>query len=271
MTDLQANQIHVAYGKTTIVSGASFSAESGELTVLVGPNGCGKSTLLKAVARVLPIQSGTVRLHDMNIHAAPTKLVAKQLALLPQGPIAPEGLTVRELVSQGRFPHQSLLRQWSQADADAVERAMEQTKVSEFADKLVAELSGGQRQRCWIAMILAQDTEVLLLDEPTTFLDLKVQIDLMTLLRDIAHNEGRTVLVVLHDLNVAASFADRMIMMKAGRIVVDGPVVDVLTHHNLKDVFDLSADIVLAPETGLPVCIPRTGPPEAQLPRPIAS
>lgn len=271
MTNLHVDQIHVAYGKTNIVFNASLSARSGELTVLVGPNGCGKSTLLKAIARVLPLEDGTVHFNDMDVHAAPTKNVAKQMALLPQGPIAPEGLTVRELVSQGRFPHQNLLRQWSQADTDAVNRAMKQTKVADFADRPVAELSGGQRQRCWIAMILAQDTAVLLLDEPTTFLDLKVQVDLMGLLRDIAHEEGRTVLVVLHDLNVAASFADRMIMMKAGRIVVDGPVAHVLTPENLQDIFDLSADIVLAPETGLPVCIPKTGMPTAMTPRSIAS
>ena len=259
MTSLYVEDVHVAYGATKIVSGASLSTNSGELAVLVGPNGCGKSTLLKAIARVLPLKSGTVRLQDLNVHTTSTKLVAQQLALLPQGPIAPEGLTVRELVSQGRFPHQSLWRQWSQADTDAVDRVMRQTMVAELADRPVAELSGGQRQRCWIAMILAQDTPVLLLDEPTTFLDLKVQVDLMTLLKDIAHKEQRTVLVVLHDLNVAASFADRMIMMKAGQIVVDGPVPEVLTPENLKEVFDLSADVVFAPETGLPVCIPKTG------------
>ncbi len=270
MTNLTVEDVHVAYGATKIVSGASLSTNSGELTVLVGPNGCGKSTLLKAMARVLPLQSGRVRLQDLDVHATPTKNVAKQLALLPQGPIAPEGLTVRELVSQGRFPHQSLWRQWSQADTDVVERVMRQTKVAELAGRPIVELSGGQRQRCWIAMILAQDTPVLLLDEPTTFLDLKVQVDLMTLLRDIAHTDQRTVLVVLHDLNVAASFADRMIMMKSGQIVVDGPVSEVLTPENLKEVFDLSADVVFAPETGLPVCIPRTGAGPVTAPQAVA-
>lgn len=258
MTDLNVQKMNVAYGAKTIVDQASLVAKSGEITVLVGPNGCGKSTLLKAVARVLPLAGGTVSFRDMDIHATPTKLVAKHIALLPQGPIAPEGLTVRELVSQGRFPHQSLLRQWSSEDADVVERAMQHAQVTTFADRPVAELSGGQRQRCWIAMILAQDAAVLLLDEPTTFLDLKVQVDLMALLRDIAHTEGRTVLVVLHDLNVAASFADHMIMMKEGRIMAKGHVSDVLTSENLLDVFDLAADIVIAPATGLPICIPHT-------------
>ncbi len=258
LADLKANNVSVAYGATKIVSEASFTADQGDLTVLVGPNGCGKSTLLKAIARVLPLQQGQVRLGQLNVHKTPTKKVAKQLALLPQGPIAPEGLTVRELVSQGRFPHQNLLRQWSKQDAEAVDRSMARANVTDFADLPIAELSGGQRQRCWIAMILAQETPVLLLDEPTTFLDLKVQVDLMALLRDIAHNEGRTVLVVLHDLNVAASFADRMIMMKSGRIVANGHVKDVLTPQNLKNVFDLKADIVPAPETGLPVCVPQT-------------
>ncbi|MEM7711677.1 MAG: ABC transporter ATP-binding protein [Pseudomonadota bacterium] len=234
----------------------SLNVPNGALTVLVGPNGSGKSTLLKAMARVLPAWQGSIWLGGRPIHALPTKAIAKRLALLPQGPVAPEGLTVAELVAQGRFPHQTLLRRWSRDDLRAVSEAMAAANVTDFAERRVSDLSGGQRQRCWIAMTLAQETEIVLLDEPTTFLDLRVQVDVMGLLRQIAA-EGRTLVVVLHDLNVAAAFADRLVMMKDGAIAAEGPVADVFTKANLTRVFDLDAHVLRDPESGRPVCIPR--------------
>ncbi|ROU02447.1 ABC transporter ATP-binding protein [Histidinibacterium lentulum] len=254
---LSAQGVSAGYGGAAIVQDVSLDVPDGALTVLVGPNGCGKSTLLKAMARVLPVSAGRVLLDGAPVHETPTRDVARRLAMLPQGPVAPEGLRVRELVAQGRFPHQSLLRQWSREDARAVEAAMAAADVAQFADRPVSDLSGGQRQRCWIAMVLAQETDVILLDEPTTFLDLKVQIDLMGLLRRIAHDEGRTLVVVLHELNVAAAFADLLVMMKGGRIVAEGPVGLAFTAEALSDVFGLEASILTDPESGRPVCVPR--------------
>lgn len=248
--------LSTGYGATPVVRDVQLAVPDAALTVLVGPNGCGKSTLLKAMARVLPATAGRVMLDGRPVHDTPTAEVARRLALLPQGPVAPEGLRVRELVAQGRFPHQSLLRQWSREDSEAVASAMRAADVTQFADRPVSDLSGGQRQRCWIAMVLAQRTDVILLDEPTTFLDLKVQIDLMRLLQSIAHDEGRTLVVVLHELNVAAAFADLLVLMKAGRVVARGPVAETFTADTLHEVFGLEASILADPATGRPVCIP---------------
>ncbi|RYH01678.1 ABC transporter ATP-binding protein [Salipiger sp. IMCC34102] len=248
------------YGDATIVHDVSLRVPDGALTILVGPNGCGKSTLLKTMARVLPASAGRVLLDGRPVHGAPTRDVARRLALLPQGPVAPEGLRVRELVAQGRYPHQSLLKQWSRADARAVDAAMEDADVTQFADRPVSDLSGGQRQRCWIAMVLAQETDIVLLDEPTTFLDLKVQVELMQLLRRIAHERGRTLVIVLHELNVAAAFADLLVMMKGGRLVAEGPVETAFTCTALQQVFGLEANVVPDPVSGRPVCVPVVSP-----------
>ena len=256
-TRLRAEDVSVAYGETQIIGGLSLDIRDGKLTAIIGPNGCGKSTLLKAMARVLQVHSGRVLLDGESVHDMPTQEVAKSVALLPQGPVAPEGLRVRELVAQGRFPHQSLIRQWSREDAEAVARAMGATDTEAFADRPIEALSGGQRQRVWIAMVLAQETPILLLDEPTTFLDLKVQVDLMALLRRVAHEQGRTLVVVMHELNVAAAFAEYLVMMRAGAIQAEGPVLEVFTEQNLAAVFDLSARVLIDPECGRPVCIPR--------------
>lgn len=254
---LATEALSAGYGGAPVVRDVSLEVPDGALTVLVGPNGCGKSTLLKTMARILPPQEGAVRLDGRAIHERPSRDVARRLAILPQGPVAPEGLTVRELVAQGRFPHQTLLRQFSREDARAVEAAMRAADVADFADRPVAQLSGGQRQRCWIAMVLAQETEIILLDEPTTFLDLKVQVDLLSLLRRIAHEEGRTLVVVLHELNLAASFADLLVMMKEGRIVSEGPVAETFTARTLEEVFGLDATVLTDPASGRPVCAPR--------------
>ena len=263
---LRVSGVSVGYGDAPIVRGVSLDVPDGALTVLVGPNGSGKSTLMKAMARVLPVSSGEIRLDGRPIGAMPTREVAKQLALLPQGPIAPEGLRVRELVAQGRFPHQSLLRQWSRGDAEAVDAAMRAADVIQFADRPLSDLSGGQRQRCWIAMVLAQETGILLLDEPTTFLDLKVQVELMRLLRRITQEEGRSLVVVLHELNVAAAFADHLVMMKEGRIRAEGSVERVFTAETLREVFGFEANVLRDPASGRPVCVPIVGPVETSLP-----
>jgi iron complex transport system ATP-binding protein len=253
---LKITSLSVGYGDKPIVQDVSLVAQEGALTILVGPNGCGKSTLLKAIARVLKPMSGTVTLDEASVHKIPTRTLAKSLALLPQGPIAPEGLTVHELVSQGRFPHQTLARQWSIEDSRAVADAMAAADVTDFAERRVDSLSGGQRQRCWIAMVLAQDTDVILLDEPTTFLDLKVQVDVMTLLQRIAHDQNRTLVVVLHELNIASMFGDKIIMMREGAIVDQGAPDDVMTRENLKAIFDLDAHVIKDPISNRPVCLP---------------
>lgn len=252
---LSARGLHAGYDRVSILNGVDLDVPQGAITVLVGPNGCGKSTLLKALARILPPLRGAVFLDGRPIGAIPTREVALRLALLPQGPVAPEGLTVRELVAQGRYPHLSFLRQWSAADARAVGEALAMTALEALADRPVDSLSGGQRQRAWIAMTLAQGTDLILLDEPTTFLDLKVQIDVMSCLARIAR-AGRTLVVVLHELNLAAAFADHLVMMKGGRIVAEGPPGTVMTPGNLAEVFDLSARIIADPATGRPVCLP---------------
>ncbi len=253
---LAVNSVYGGYGETTILQNVSLDIPEGKITILVGPNGCGKSTLLKTIARVLQPESGEVLLGDRNVHKMPTKSVALEMALLAQGPIAPEGLTVRELVAQGRFPHQSFLRQWTTEDARAVDDAMAATDIIQFADRPVSSLSGGQRQRCWIAMSLAQDTDIILLDEPTTFLDLKVQVDVMNLLTKTARDAHKTMVVVLHELNIAATYADKLVMMRDGEIVANGDVQEVFTAENLRSVFDLDANVIVDQQSGRPVCVP---------------
>lgn len=256
MSRLEALDVRAGYGETAILESVDLSIPDGQVTILIGPNGCGKSTLLKTMARILRPSRGHVLLDGKNIHSLNTKSVAATLGLLPQGPIAPEGLTVRELVAQGRFPHQSLLRQWTQADEDAVNGAMATAGITDFADRSVDTLSGGQRQRCWVAMVLAQETELILLDEPTTFLDLKVQVDLMDLLTGLAHERGRTLVIVLHELSLAAAYADHLVMMKQGEIVAAGRPGDIFTAERLKHVFDLDATVLRDPASGRLVCVP---------------
>lgn len=253
---LRGEEITVGYDDAAILRNVDFEVPDSQVTVLVGPNGSGKSTLLKTLARILNPRDGRVMLDGKDIHKTRTRDVARKLGLLPQGPIAPEGLTVRELVAQGRFPHQNLLRQWSSSDERAVSEAMEVAQVTEFADRPVDGLSGGQRQRCWIAMVLAQETDLILLDEPTTFLDLKVQVDLMNLLVRLAHETDRTLVVVLHELNLAAAYADYLVMMREGAIQHHGAPDDIFTSQNLKAVFDLDAHVIRDPHSNRLLCVP---------------
>jgi iron complex transport system ATP-binding protein len=256
MSRLETLDVKAGYANTNVLNGVNLTIPDGQVTILIGPNGCGKSTLLKSLARILKPTGGHVLLDGKDIHSLNTTSVAARLGLLPQGPVAPEGLTVRELVAQGRFPHQSLLRQWTRIDEDAVNGAMAIAGITDFADRPVDTLSGGQRQRCWVAMVLAQETELILLDEPTTFLDLKVQVDLMDLLTGLAHERGRTLVIVLHELSLAAAYADYLVMMKEGRIVCAGQSDAIFTAELLHDVFGLRASVLRDPASGRLVCVP---------------
>ncbi|EPC02220.1 hypothetical protein L861_16045 [Litchfieldella anticariensis FP35 = DSM 16096] len=256
---LQGKRLTAGYDGHRVLSEVDFGVKDGQVTVLLGPNGSGKSTLLKTLARTLAPERGQVLLDGKDIHRSRTRDVARKLGILPQGPSAPEGVTVRELVCLGRFPYQHLWRQWSAEDERAVTEAMATANVDQFADRPIDDLSGGQRQRCWIAMVLAQETDLILLDEPTTFLDLKVQVDLLELLVRLAHDKGRTLLVVLHDLNLAAAYADVLVMMRKGRIEHSGAPETVFTATNLKQVFDLDAHVIRDPHTQRLVCVPALG------------
>lgn len=253
---LRGESLHAGYEDKRVLDGVDIGIQEGKLTVLLGPNGSGKSTLLKTLARTLTPSAGHVYLDGKDIHRSNTREVAQRLGILPQGPVAPEGLSVKQLVGMGRFPHQRMWQKNPEQDARAIREAMAYTNVTEFAERNVDALSGGQRQRCWIAMVLAQQTDLILLDEPTTFLDLKVQVDLLALLSRLAHEHGRTLLLVLHDLNLAAAYADQLIMMRDGKIITSGAPSEIFTAANLKRVFDLDAHVLLDPVSNSPVCVP---------------
>jgi iron complex transport system ATP-binding protein len=253
---LEASSLSVGYGERLVVDTLDLSVVSGTVTAVIGPNGCGKSTLLRALGRLLPARSGAVLLDGKQIDRMATKDVARVLGLLPQSPSAPEGLTVADLVARGRHPHQTWYRQWSSDDAAAVDAALAMTGISDLAERTVDELSGGQRQRAWISMALAQGTDLLLLDEPTTYLDLAHQIDVLDLVQELHATMGRTIVMVLHDLNLAARYADTIVAMRDGRIVAQGTPAEVLTEQLLLDVFGLDARVVEDPVAGTPLVVP---------------
>lgn len=255
-TTLTTRNLTLAYDRATIIKDLNLEIPAHQITALVGANGCGKSTLLKGLARLLKPQSGMVYLDGVAIAKRSTKDIAKQLGLLPQSPVAPEGLTVRELVAQGRYPHQSWFQQWSDADEQFTEQALATTGMSNMGDRPLDSLSGGQRQRAWIAMALAQNTEILLLDEPTTFLDLAHQIEVLDLLYDLNQTQGRTIVMVLHDLNQACRYADYLVAMRRGHIYAQGHPSEVMTESMVQDVFGLESRIVPDPITKMPMCIP---------------
>lgn len=252
---LATDRVTLAYDRLVVAEDLTVAVPAGSFTVIIGPNGCGKSTLLRALARTLKPRSGRVLLDGAPMDAMRTKAIARRLALLPQSPIAPEAITVGDLVARGRYPHQGLLRQWSPEDARAVDAAMAATEVADLRDRYVSDLSGGQRQRAWLAMALAQETDLLLLDEPTTFLDIAHQFEVMDLCARL-HEEGRTLVAVLHDLNQAARYGSHVIAMKAGRVVAEGPPQDVVTEALVRDVFGLAARVLPDPETGTPMVVP---------------
>jgi len=245
----------IGYDKRVISHGLSVSIPDESFTVIVGPNACGKSTLLRGLSRLLKPAQGRVLLDGADIHTYKAKEVARRIGLLPQTSIAPDGITVADLVARGRYPYQKLIRQWTEADEDAVLAAMEATSVSELSGRLVDELSGGQRQRVWVAMALAQETGILLLDEPTTFLDITHQIELLELLTDL-NLTGRTLVAVLHDLNHAARFGTHLIAMKDGAIVAEGAPSEIVTAELVEEVFGLRCLVVPDPVSGTPSVVP---------------
>ncbi|MEJ2866577.1 ABC transporter ATP-binding protein [Actinomycetospora sp. OC33-EN08] len=253
---LQASGVTLAYEARTVSRDLDVAIPDGSFTVVVGPNACGKSTLLRGLARMIRPAAGTVSLDDRPISSYGAKEVARRLALLPQSPVAPDGISVADLVARGRYPHQSLLRQWSPADEEAVSRAMAATGVAELAERSVGELSGGQRQRVWIAMVLAQDTPLLLLDEPTTFLDIAYQLEVLDLLADLHAAGDRTLVAVLHDLNQACRYATHLIAMRDGAVVAQGPPAEIVSSTLLAEVFGLVGEVVPDPQTGTPMIVP---------------
>lgn len=252
---LRAENLTLAYDRRVVARDLSVQIADGSFTVIVGPNACGKSTLLKSLARVLKPQAGTVYLDGAAIASLPSRQVAKQLGMLPQSPVVPAGIVVEDLVARGRFAHQRLLRQWSADDEAAVRDAMAVTEVSDLADRFVDELSGGQRQRVWLAVALAQQTPILLLDEPTTFLDLAHQFEVLDLCAEL-HEQGRTVVAVLHDLNQACRYATDLVVMRGGEIVAQGAPEAVMTAELVEHVFGVASQVMTDPQTGTPMVVP---------------
>ncbi len=258
MTDhtLIARELTTGYGDRLVLDSLDLQVPSGKVTAIVGANACGKSTLLRTMSRLLAPRHGEVLLDGKSIHTLPSRQLAQTLGLLPQSPIAPEGILVADLVSRGRNPYHGVFSQWTRADDEAIATALEVTKTTELADRPVDELSGGQRQRVWIAMALAQQTDILLLDEPTTFLDISHQIEVLDLLTDLNQKRGTTVVMVLHDLNLAARYADFLVAMANGRLYATGTPDDVLTEQNVREVFHLESRITTDPTSGRPIMLP---------------
>lgn len=257
MNTLEAKGLGLSYGGDFIFENLDLTVPIGKITVFIGSNGCGKSTLLRSMARLLKPQRGSVVLNGADIASLSTKDVARKLAILPQGPTAPEGLTVMQLVKQGRYPYQSWLRQWSREDEEAVTAALASTGLTELADRTVDSLSGGQRQRAWIAMTLAQETPLILLDEPTTYLDLTHQIEVLDLLYELNVQEQRTIVMVLHDINLACRYADHIVAIRDGSIKAKGAPGEIINSELMQTVFQLPCEIIPDPLYGTPMCVPR--------------
>ncbi|WP_010497626.1 ABC transporter ATP-binding protein [Paenibacillus elgii] len=256
MTAIQSNDLCLCYGDTCIFQELNIKIPKGKITVFIGGNGCGKSTLLRSLARLLKPQSGQVVLDGSNIATMSTKEVARRMAILPQGPAAPEGLTVLQLVKQGRYPYQSWLQQWSKEDEAMVQRALELTHMKPLAERTVDSLSGGQRQRAWIAMTLAQGTPTILLDEPTTYLDLAHQIEVLDLLYELNESEQRTIVMVLHDINLACRYAHNIVAIKDRKVWAEGQPQDIVNEDLIRSVFELESRVVEDPLFGTPMVVP---------------
>lgn len=253
---LVVDGVTLAFDDHVVVDTLDLTIATGRITAIVGPNGCGKSTLLRAMARLLAPRSGAVLLDGQAVQARSSKEVARTLGLLPQSPVAPEGIAVADLVGRGRHPHQGLLSPWNRHDHEAVAAALDATGIADLADRAVDELSGGQRQRVWIAMALAQETDILLLDEPTTYLDVAHQIDILDLLTDLNRLRGTTIVMVLHDINLAARYADELVALRDGRACATGRPTDVVTPRFVRDVFGLDSEVVTDPVSGTPLVVP---------------
>ncbi|MDC3415460.1 ABC transporter ATP-binding protein [Aquibacillus salsiterrae] len=256
MDAISTNSLTLGYGEAKIIEELDLAIPKGEITVFIGSNGCGKSTLLRSLARLLKPQKGSIVLDGNEIAHMPTKKIARNLAILPQSPTAPEGLTVLQLVKQGRYPYQNWLQQWSNEDENAVISALQATGMSELAERKVDSLSGGQRQRAWIAMTLAQDTDIILLDEPTTYLDMTHQIDILDLLYDLNQTEHRTIVMVLHDLNLACRYADHIVAIQDKQIYKQGEPDEIITPELVHAVFGLRCQVTCDPICGTPLCVP---------------
>lgn len=255
-TALHVKDVSVGYGERTVLDTLNVDIKRGAVTSIVGPNGCGKSTLLRTMSRLLNPTKGEIVLDGKSIHDIPIRKLATQLGLLPQTPIAPDGIVVADLVGRGRTPHQGILGRWSQQDYDIVAEALETTGISDLAERSIDELSGGQRQRVWIAMALAQRTETLLLDEPTTYLDVKHQLDVLDLLTELNRDRGTTIVMVLHDLNLAARYSDELVAVSGGKVFAHGHPREVITKENVKSVFGIDSVIITDPVSDQPAVMP---------------
>lgn len=256
MNALQTQNLQLGYDKTIIIDKLNLKIPKGKITIFVGGNGCGKSTLLRSLARILKPQAGQIFLDDKSLTEIATKEIAKRLAILPQGPIAPEGLTVLQLIKQGRYPYQSWKHQWSKEDDKIIKAVMKATNIAKLANRFVNSLSGGQRQRAWIAMCLAQNTHILLLDEPTTYLDLAHQIEVLDLLFELNATKNHTIVMVLHDLNLACRYADNIVAIKNKSIYAQGAPEKIITKKMVYDVFNIKCEISTDILFGTPLCIP---------------
>ncbi|MFI3171034.1 MAG: ABC transporter ATP-binding protein [Eubacteriales bacterium] len=252
---ININGIKVGYENNIIIDDLSLTIKKGTVTTIIGENGCGKSTLLKSIGRILKPKQGEIMVEEFNVHKTNTKKIAQIIGMLPQSPKAPNGLTVSEIVEYGRFPHKKSNGRLNKEDHEIVEWALEQTDLKEFKDRNINSLSGGQRQRVWIAMVLAQQTEVILLDEPTTYLDMAYQLEVLQLVQALNKEKKITVIMVLHDINQASRFSDEIVMLKKGTIVEQGAPSQVMTKEALKKVFNIDAHLMNLPDTDIPVCI----------------
>ena len=255
MEAISVKNLSVAYESNTIIEDMNLSIPKGKISIIIGANGCGKSTLLKTIARINKPKSGDIFINNKNIKKVKEKDIAREVAFLPQGPVCPSGLTVRELVAFGRFPHQKMIGGLNNHDKDIIEWAIEETGLSEFADREVENLSGGQRQRAWIAMTLAQETDIIMLDEPTTYLDMSYQLEVLEVLQKLNREKQITVVIVLHELNNACRFADNIIGLKKGKIVCQGRPIDVINKENLKEIYGIDAKLQLSEDGSYPICM----------------
>lgn len=253
----KAEHLVAGYDKKVIVNDVSLAIPNGKISVIIGANACGKSTLLKTLVRLIQPISGEVTLNGTGIDKIPSKKLAQTIGLLPQSPVVPEGIAVADLVGRGRYPHQSFLKGWSKADSLAVAQALDTMGIADLADRSIDELSGGQRQRVWIAMALAQETDILFLDEPTTFLDITYQVEILDLLTDLNRSRQTTIVMVLHDINLSARYADHIFAMHGGRLIAEGPPEDVITQELVKEVFRLDCSIIRDPVSDSPFLVPK--------------
>ncbi len=253
---LQTKNLHSGYEQKLILKDVNLSIPENKISIIIGSNGCGKSTLLKTMARLLKPTDGDVTLDGQFVYSIPSKKLARTLGLLPQSPIVPEGITVADLVGRGRFPHQTMFSSWSKKDYEAVADALEMMNIADFADLHIDELSGGQRQRVWIAMALAQQTDILFLDEPTTYLDITYQVEILDLLKDLNAKYGTTIVMVLHDINLSARYADYLFAIKDGQLIAEGSPNDIITSALIKETFNLNCHVINDPISNTPLILP---------------